>query len=105
MDVHHSVGLQGSNEHGSPNNDVFADFVCDLSFMFIDVPKGASAHILTLRDNLTTELVNFSNTDADSYQWPPSTDVPLPLMDDGKGLRDYQLKQRDICEWTGRCHS
>jgi len=84
VEVQHPVGIQGSNEHGSPNNDVFADFVCDMSFMFIDVPKGASAHILTLRDNLTTELVNFSNTDADSYRWPPCTDVPSLLMDDGK---------------------
>jgi hypothetical protein len=72
-EAHHAVGV----EFGAPNNEIFAELTCDLGFMFVDVPRGSTAYILTLRDNLTAELVTFTNTDTESYRWPESTEQPL----------------------------
>lgn len=67
----------------APNNEIFAEIICDPGFTFIEVPRGSTAYILTLRDNLTAELVSFTNTGTEPYRWPEST-APEPLM--GLGL-------------------
>jgi len=59
---------------------IFAELACDPGFLFVDVPGGSTAYIITQRDNLTAELVTFSPTA--SSRWPPESSEE-PLLDMG----------------------